>query len=304
MITNLSDIPFHQQGIYIIHYDDDKIYIGQSQDIKKRGYEHNNKCSTLCDKVLKNQNAIIFILELVDDSSKLDEIESKYIEQYNSTNPEIGYNVLKFTNVADKRGMQHPNSKINQEILLEIIDLLENNIELSYADIAKKYNVSSSTIGCINKGKRYYQKDLQYPIRKKQYVALRKCLITDYFSSEKDLELLKEDLKYDWELSIESDLPVKYGIPKEVVRDINHGRKFAEIGNYEYPIRKKNFSSHLDNRLTKQDVLDILNLLSSTTITMSKIGEKYGIHRNVISSINLGKTYRIKNYEYPARLTH
>ena len=103
----------------------------------------------------------------------------------------------------------------------EIVNLLKNNIELSYEEIGKRYNISQITVLSINNGNRYYHNNLNYPIRKIRYNANRKILITDYFKSIKQLEELKHDLKYNWELSIEKDLVKKYNLPVIIIRDIN-----------------------------------------------------------------------------------
>lgn len=304
MINNISELLPHIQGIYIIEYENNKVYIGQAQDIKKRAYEHNNKNKLKCDKALKKLSATIKILQIVDDIALLDKIESEYISKYDSTNPKKGYNIIKTGNVSNKRSFQHPNSKITEVEFNEIVNLLKNNIELSYEEIGKRYNISQITVLSINNGNRYYHNNLNYPIRKIRYNANRKILITDYFKSIKQLEELKHDLKYNWELSIEKDLVKKYNLPVIIIRDINQGRKFKEIGDYNYPIRKPNSVSHNGKLLSKQNVLDILTLLSTTKLTMTEIGKQFKIHRNTVSLINLGKTYLIENYNYPARLTH
>ena len=118
--------------------------------------------------------------------------------------------------------------------------------------------------------------------------------------TEKDIINLKEDLKYRWDLTIENDLIKKYQIPIRVLRDINQGRKFQTIGNFDYPIRKKNIGNNAN--LSISDVENILNDLRTTKLSQTEIGKKYGnVHRNTISKINRGETYIIKNYDYPAR---
>ena len=121
----------------------------------------------------------------------------------------------------------------------------------------------------------------------------------DYFSNVQDLISLKEDLLYRWDLEIEKDLIQKYNIPLKLLRDINNGRKFENIGNYSYPIRDKNIRNN--NNFSQQDILNILSDLKSTKDSMTNIGLKYNVHRNTISKINKGEAYIIKDYVYPAR---
>ena len=61
------------------------------------------------------------------------------------------------------------NKKVNEEDSLEIIDLIQNS-DLSFTAISKKYSISNSTIGLINKGTRYHNNNLIYPLRDKQKI--------------------------------------------------------------------------------------------------------------------------------------
>ena len=298
MITNINE-NLKVCGVYKINYDNGKIYIGQALSIWSRANEHNSKNIQLCDKALKKHSATIEILEEVSDVLQLDNIESKWIEYYDATNKEIGYNILKDGNVSGKRSIENCNAVFNQEQLNEVVNLLINNTKLSYKDIASIYNVSQDTILNISKGYTYFNPDLSYPLRKYNHDSNKKNEITDYFKNEKDLLALKDDLYYRWDLSIETDLINKYNIPLKIIRDINQGRLFDDFGDYTYPIRNKNIRNN--QNFTIENVLNILSDLRNTSKSMSEIGIKYNIHRDTVSKINKGKSYIIKNYDYPAR---
>ena len=298
MITNIND-ELKVCGIYKINYDNGKIYIGQALSIWSRVNEHNSKNIQMCDKALKKHSATVEILEIVSDILLLDEIESKWINYYNATNKEIGYNILKDGNVSGKRGIDNCNAIFNQTQLDEIIDLLINNTKLSYKDIAKLYGVSQDTILRISLGYSYFNSNLYYPLRKNNHDAARKDEVLDYFENEEKLLELKEDLCYRWDLKIENDLVEKYNIPLKILRKINQGDIFQDIGNYKYPIRNKNVRNN--HNFTTNDVINILTDLRNTSQSMSDIGVKYNIHRNIVSKINKGESYIIKNYDYPAR---
>ena len=298
MIVNITEqlkIP----GIYKLTYDNGKIYIGQALSIWRRAHEHNNKNRYPCDKALKKHEAYIEVLEIVTDVTQLDIIESKWISKYKATDKEIGYNILTEGNASGKNGINNCNAIFNEKEIQQIYDLLLNHTELSYIDIANRYNVSQDTIFKICKGYTYYNSNLSYPLRKHNHDSNKKTELLDYFEDEEDIYLLKEDLKYRWDLSIESDLIKKYNIPIQILRDINQGRKFQNYGEYTYPIRQKNIRNN--NNFTYDIVLKILFDLRYTTIPVTKIAKKYNIHRNTIAAINLGKTYYIKDYDYPAR---
>lgn len=310
MYITIKETPTNISGIYKINYPNGKIYIGQAGNIKKRMIEHNQRafCNSSrkkqkCDQELYDQNYYIEeyeILEIVQNIEILDEREIYWITQYNSTNSNIGFNLLQGGNVSDCRGTLHPNAKLSEKDLEEIINLLLNHCELSYQDIGNKFNINKATVERINSGKSYINNKLSYPLRCFNHESARKEKIEDYNLTEKDIINLKEDLKYRWDLTIENDLIKKYQIPIRVLRDINQGRKFQTIGNFDYPIRKKNIGNNAN--LSISDVENILNDLRTTKLSQTEIGKKYGnLHRNTISKINRGETYIIKNYDYPAR---
>lgn len=298
LITNIKELNYNS-GIYKLNYDNGKIYIGQAIAFRDRANDHNSKNKQPCDAALKKHNAIMEILQDNVPIEKLDEAEYYWIKFYNATNRDVGYNILSCGNVSGKRGIENCNAIFNtQDKLNEVIDLLINHLEYSYVDIAKKYNVNSDIIYRISQGITYKQDNLKYPLRTyKERIFAQKNDVLDYFNSLEDLLSFKEDLKYRWDLSLEDDIPKKWNIPKYISRQINHGEKFRDYGNFTYPIRTKtNFS------YSQELVKNILNDLRYTKKSMTDIGiEHGGLHRNTISNINLGINYPIKNYDYPAR---
>ena len=66
--------------------------------------------------------------------------------------------------------------------------------------------MSQDTILKIAKGYTYYNNKLSYPLREHNHDASKKNELSDYFDNEIDIYLLKDDLKYRWDLAIETDL--------------------------------------------------------------------------------------------------
>lgn len=284
MINNISN-DLKKCGIYKINYDNGKIYIGQALSIWKRAHEHNEKSVYPCDLALKKYNANIEILEEVEDVLILDEKETYWINFFDATNKEKGYNICNKGNTSGKRGCENFNASFNEEELQEIINLLINHSELSYKDIASRYNVHPVTILNISNGYSYFNKNLLYPLRRNNHDSAKKTF-NDYFKDENELIALKEDLLYRWDLSIEKDLINKYNIPLKIIREINSGEKFKDIGNFEYPIRKKNIRNNKNFSII--DIQNILNDLRYTKKSMIAIGATYNIHRDLVSKINKG----------------
>ena len=298
MITNIDE-NLKVCGIYKLNYDNGKIYIGQALSIYSRAIEHNSKNVQICDQALKKHQASIEVLEIVNDILQLDNVENKWINYYNAIDKNIGYNILNQGNASGKRGTENCNASFNKDQLNEIVNLLINETKLSYKDIANLYSVDQTTILRISQGYSYFNPNLNYPLRKNNHDAMKKDSIVDYFQNEEELLQLKDDLLYRWDLEIENDLAKQYNIPIKIIRSINQGHLFENIGDYKYPIRNKNIRNN--QNFTIDDVLNILSDLRNTTKSMSDIGNEYNIHRNTVSKINKGEAYIIKNYEYPAR---
>ena len=170
--------------------------------------------------------------------------------------------------------------------------------KVSLLDIANHFNVNRETIRKINEGISYTNPNFDYPIRSKNFHAQKSL---ENFLTVEELLLLKEDIKFRWDLSLENDIPKKFNISKDLVREINQGRKYSEYGSYTYPIRDKNVRNK--NNLTQKDILLILDRLKNTTDTMEQIGKDFNFGRAAIRKINNGETYIIKDYKYPARKT-
>ena len=137
----------------------------------------NNPNATLNQKQL---NDILFLLENKKEKSMIE-----IAEQF-SVRPQLIYSINngrayiqkgKNYPIRDKKegnkilltGTKSSSAKLNDRQLLEIIDLIQNS-DLSFTAISKKYSISNSTIGLINKGTRYHNNNLIYPLRDKQKI--------------------------------------------------------------------------------------------------------------------------------------
>ncbi|MEY4572305.1 MAG: hypothetical protein RLZ10_1531 [Bacteroidota bacterium] len=118
-------------GIYLITNNiNKKVYVGSSQDIKRRFYlhkhylnkgNHTNKHLQSAWDEYGEQNFSFSILEECFDTEKLLEKEKSYISDYKSTNREIGYNICEDT-TAPMTGRKHTNLSIQKMVENKIGD--------------------------------------------------------------------------------------------------------------------------------------------------------------------------------------
>lgn len=171
-------------GIYKIENQiNHKIYIGQSINIEKRFNKHKSSAFNPNDKQYNNyfyssirkygiKNFTFSVIEKCK-RNELDERERYWIQYYNSTNPEKGYNLTDGGQNAITYTPKLDHDKVNQ-----IKNLLKNSI-ISEAEIAEKFNVSQKMISEINQGNAWVSENTQYPIRtyslKKEIQPRYKC---------------------------------------------------------------------------------------------------------------------------------
>lgn len=286
-------------GIYKINFPNNKIYIGRAINIKKRIYEHYQKDdNTVCQQALYKyyssyQDIDFDILEVVEEYNlqNVCELEKNWIKTYSSYNKDIGYNL---TDGGDGggNGVYNTASKFSQEDLNHIIDLLQQG--KTNVQIAFLYNVNQETIGRINRGKTYFNPNLNYPIKKEHY---KKNYLDTYngFTIEQlelAILLLKEtDQNY-------SNISIKTKISKSSLVNINTGKHpYCQNININFPIRQTRkgilFSDEEIQRIKK----DLLN----ENLSIQNIADNFKCSRDTISNINQGKSYYKDNENYPIR---
>jgi group I intron endonuclease len=299
MIYNIKDLPSHLMGIYKLTFPNNKIYIGQSNNIKRRMYEHKNKITRQPVSYAINKYGMPSELEVLEEFKEYDpkywsEREKFFIQYYQSTNKDIGYNVLSggpFTLV----GINNPASKLTELQLQQIVTLLQEN-KMSQKDIAKLFGVSDSTINDINMGKTYYNPNLFYPIRELHYV-LKGSETTNAKFDEQTLALLHKDLK-DANISL-NQLAIKYNCDKTVIYNINNGLTYFD-DKIDYPIRKNKYK-YCQRQFTPSQLDFIFNSLQDKSKTMEEIARVVDCDRKIIGEINKGKRYPREDIVYPIR---
>jgi plasmid maintenance system antidote protein VapI len=171
----------------------------------------------------------------------------------------------------------------------EIINLLKTT-DMTLKDIAKHYNVHVSVIRALNSGRVYADITKLKPSQRirKQIRLLNEKQVLEI------VKLLREDM----DMKIK-DIAFEYGVHPITVTEINNGNRYTDItglnrgekirDNYKY-----RFSDRFSDgyKLTKQEVLEIVELLKECKISMDAIAKMYDVRTSSISKINTGRSYR------------
>ena len=272
--------------------------------------EHNRRYISeeyLLYKAIKKYGTIeeFEILEEIDpDNTKLlAEKEIYWIEYYNSTDKNKGYNISSGGDCYHLVGQNHPNAKLNNEQVMEIINLLKNT-QLTIIDISKRFNINKGTISDINIGKSYKQKNIKYPIRTKEEILSIQNNLNKILDDKKVYEIIS-DLK-NTELTF-SELALKFSVCATTIERINFGLGY-HYKVISYPIRDKKKIKEISNKkiskskskYTLEDVLKTINMLKNSNLSNRQIAKELEYSRSFVDNVNNG-THKLspKDLLYP-----
>lgn len=202
-----------------------KIYIGQSNDPKRRFDEHCERIpkyrSLIHDAILKygKENFSFEILGWYED---YDEKEIEFIQHYGSLAPN-GYNICKGGQSPPCfHGEKNNFAKISNEAA-ELIKKDLKNWEIPRRQIVKKYHITHDIIRHINDGSSWFNENEKYPLRPKESEL-------NNIRAKKVIEML-----------ILTDIPqakigAEVGWSNSAVKEINAGRNHHD-DRLIYPIR-------------------------------------------------------------------
>lgn len=212
-------------GIYkITNTVNNKVYIGQSIDIKKRWERHrivafnNNypQYNCLIYKAFRKYGLDKFIFEVLEECGEedLNRLENLYIEKYNSCNKDKGYNMI----CADEgQGFE----KLSDDEIEQICQLLKTT-SISQINIAKEFNVSQAYISSINLGRCKYTDKYTYPIRPKK---------RGHFCTDCGVEINKNSTRCPDCANKQRVIPVEnMPVTREELKSLIRTTSFLEIG--------------------------------------------------------------------------
>ena len=260
-----------------------KVYIGQTTEKLER--RHHRHCfqhindGTYFHRALKKYGIDNFNLEIVENNIPLIELDNreiywiKYFDSYYTSGK--GYNLT-------KGGKWGTSSQLLCGSAEEEIKNLLVESDLTFQQIGDLYGVSLSCISDINRGKTFYEMDLDYPIRKTpQRTALNTELVQII------IKMLKEEIN----LTIE-DIALTLGISDYTVGEINRGKNSWCPKDISYPIRKGIKKYTYQNKITQDEVILICKDLIFSSETLEDIGKKYNIAKNTVGDISRGITWK------------
>ena len=304
----LDETKYNISGIYKITFDNNKIYIGRTNSLRRRMIEHIGKDirehpELPISKAIKKHKIIdVSMLEEIpaEDFVKQKEREQYWIAKYNSfLDKAVGYNNSIGGEGADAGIYNRSASVKSQETLDNIIDLLLNT-DLTYEEICEKTGIiNRNVITGINSGTHYYNNQLDYPLRKKDIKRTElKNKQSKFYNNQQLLLDIIEALKNPM-LSLE-EISQIYDTSISIISLINTGKKY-KIDGITYPIRYKN-QSRL-KLFSNEQLTEIKEMLLNRKYTMTDIGKEFNVDRKIISDINIGKRQRQDNWTYPIRDT-
>lgn len=205
-----------------------KAYIGQTTDYKRRftehkakgyGWEDNKILYYAFDKYGINN----FSFEVLEETENYDEREKYWIEYYNTMKPN-GYNMIEGgSNPPVFRGEEHHLATHSLNEIQIIINLLKNT-DIPTKQIAEMTNYNHSSINRINIGELWKQENIEYPIRKEN---------TKSFKEERAENIINDLLNTKM---TQKQIAQKYGVGRTTVTAINNGQNHKKEG-LKYPLR-------------------------------------------------------------------
>lgn len=256
-----------------------KVYIGQTNDLKRRWKEHCNdkRKGHLITLAIRKYGKENFSMEVLYFGEDYNSKEKEFISKFKSRDKKYGYNIA--PGGQDSHGELNPRCKISKKIAEQIKDYLLHS-DLGRKEIAKKLNIKVRYVDEINRGEAWVDRDKsEYPLRR-----FAKRLSKE--EVDKIINLLKDKTK-----SID-DIEKETGIKRYTILNINKGSAYKR-SDIEYPIK------YLTTSPKQLEV--IICLLKNTEFEASEIAQIAKVKRDTVYHINYGSSYYDENITYPIR---
>jgi group I intron endonuclease len=179
-------------------------------------------------------------------------------------------------------GSKHPNAKINEEQVLEILRLCESG-DYNYTTIANKLQISRSCVAIVMNGSAWSHitgftnpKDRTIPASYNHKVKRNSVKLT----VEQVLNVVKlhNENKYSTD-----EIAQQFNVSRQNINCIINGRTWSHITNITYV---KDIKYHV---LNERDVLEIIRLYNE--VTAKKLAEQFNVTLSTIRAIVSGQNW-------------
>lgn len=262
------------------------VYIGQTCDLKTRHRTHIKYDPYNPNKLeydyplsrgIRKYGQEEYELLILEDDIPINELNKKeiyYIKKYDTYRN--GYN-------QNAGGGINENFYVYEETKIKQAFNLLKETNFSFPKISQLTGLSITHLYNLNIGLRRRDDNLKYPLRNEEYLTKGQKL------TENEVKEIKELLK-------ESKMPIKeieqiYNCKS--ISGINAGRLFFDK-NEDYPLRSR-------CGIKGEALNNLIYELANTTLSFSRLSEKYNISQDVARDINKGITCKVKNRNYPIR---
>lgn len=173
-----------------------------------------------------SSNTDIYIYEIANKYNISQEAISEINNGIRYFSADLTYPLRKPPKMVCKEGVEHHNAKLEKKDLEEIIILLKGN-NVTFNEIGEMYNCSYTTISKLNRGLSYFDKDIDYPIRKNH-------VKTNSLNQEQVLDVI--NLLINTNFTMEHIAKI-FNVSKDTISRLNAGKTYINK-DYIYPIRK------------------------------------------------------------------
>lgn len=287
-------------GIYkITNLVNQKIYIGKSVNIYERFEQHKldstrseelwqaNKRheQTPLHKAMRKYGINNFTLEIIEECEKeqLNKREIYWINYYNSTNCNIGYNL---TEGGDGYDFGVGENAITAKLTQQEVDIIKNALKSGLQDkdiiTLLKNKISLSTISAINVGQNWHDDNEIYPLRVKGKSKMR-------FT---DKEVM--DMRNRWSKGEHiADLAREYKACANTINSLVHGNSYKHLPVIPQII-KPVYQANQPRLFSNEEVIKYRNLYYINKQSILSIYNNYQINTNYVAFYNMikGKTYK------------
>lgn len=333
--SGISKIVAERYGVIYkaINKSNNKVYIGQTiQNLKKRIQGHvstanwggGEKRNSYFMRALRKYGRDGFIWSVIDFADTKEELDTKevfWIKQYNSNNPDRGYNMTsggegtvgfkhseatkellrkqklgKRKSVKDierlrvrMQGTNNPRASLTYDEVIKVKSLLTKGVNTH--DISRLLGISRDSVSRIKLGKAYT--NVEYP---GFTIDKSKRSVHRYFTDEQVIEIVKlllaQKLTYD-------EIAELFSATKKSIADIAIRKTYTNV---KLPVAiEKEFNNYkrvkvkgakpIKKKLSDTDVLAIYNSYVYDGDSVSSIANTFGVGKTTVIRILSGEAY-------------